>query len=55
MYHNYIASLEQTVEQVRSWATKFRVVQDRKDMRERALADFNKAHIFYEKKCANNS
>ena len=43
MYHNYIASLEQTVEQVRSWATKFRVVHDRKEMRERALADFNKA------------
>ena len=55
MYHNYIASLQQTVEQMHAWAAKFKVANDRRQMRETALKNFNKVHLAYEKKCANKS
>ena len=46
----YIQDMEACVQQVRSWANKYRICDDRKKNREKALTDFNKAHIAYSKK-----
>lgn len=50
MYHNYIQSLETTVGTVRTWSNKFKICDDRKKIRDKAQADFVKAHVTYEKK-----
>ena len=47
MYMRYIQDLESCVGQVRSWAQKYRICDDKKKNREKALNDFNKAHINY--------
>lgn len=40
---------------MRTWSNKFRICDDRKKIRDKALTDFNRAHISYEKKKAVNT
>ena len=55
MYMKFIQELEATAGLVRTWSNKFRICDDRKKIRDKALSDFNKAHINYEKKRALNN
>ena len=55
MYMKFILELEATAGQVRTWSNKFRICDDRKKIRDKALNDFNKALINFEKKKATNT
>ena len=55
MYQKFIQELDQTVNTVRTWSNKFRICDDRKKIRDKALTDFNRAHSNYEKKRMNTS
>ena len=55
MYQRFIQELDQTVTTVRTWSNKFRICDDRKKIRDKALNDFNKAYGNYEKKRMSTS
>ena len=55
MYMGYITALEETVKSVRTWSNKFKIAEDRKSIRQKAMKDFQKVFQTFEKKRTNPS
>lgn len=53
MYMRYCTEFEQVVGLVKNFANKYRICDDRKKIRDKAVVDFNKQRTNYEKKQAS--